>query len=176
MTFLDDAGDPVEEFITSEGGVTNTTELDVAFELVPPVLEVTKSGPATMVPGQFGLFTIDVRNTGPNDAWDTTISDVFPDGATGGMCDWTPQVSSARVFAADGVTPVPGKGPLLEGTDFALSYAALPTCELSLTMLSAAAVISRRRATHHHLPDPARRGHPGRRDPHECRRRDRVVR
>jgi len=141
LTFLDAAGDPVEEFITSEGGVTNTAELDVAFELVPPVLEVTKSGPATVVPGQFGLFTIDVRNTGPNDAWDTTMSDVLPDGATGGMCDSTPQVSSARVFAADGITSVPGKGPLLEGTDFAISYAASPTCELTLTMLSAAAVI-----------------------------------
>ena len=142
MTFLDESGNPVEEFITSEGGVANTAELDVEFALVPPVLEVTKSGPATMAPGETGVFTIDALNTGPNDAWNTTIRDLLPDGATGGMCDATPQVLSAQVFAADGVTPVPGKGPLLQGTDFTFSYAAAPTCELTLTMLSAASVVS----------------------------------
>jgi uncharacterized repeat protein (TIGR01451 family) len=142
VTFLDGSGNPVDEFITSEGGVANTAELDVEFALVPPVFEVTKSGPATLAPGQAGVFTIDVQNTGPNDAWNATIRDLLPDGATGGMCDATPQVLSARVFAADGVTPVPGKGPLQQGTDFTLSYAAAPTCELTLTMLSAASVVA----------------------------------
>ena len=118
MTFLDDDGDPVTEFITDEGGAVNTANLDGQFTLVPPVLEVTKSGPATMNLGQSGIFAIDVQNTGPNDAWNTTIRDVLPDGATGGMCDATPQVLSAQVFAADGVTPVPGKGPLVAGTDY----------------------------------------------------------
>ncbi len=141
MTFLDANGNPVSEFITREGGVVNTAQLNGSFVLVPPVLEVTKSGPATMTIGQSGDFTIDARNTGPNDAWNTTIRDVLPNGATGGMCDTTPQVLSARVFAADGVTPIPGKGPLLAGTDFALSYAGAPTCELALTMLTPAAVI-----------------------------------
>ena len=141
MTFLDDDGNPVSEFITREGGVVNTADLDGQFTLVPPVLEVTKSGPATMTIGQSGHFAIDVRNTGPNDAWNTTIRDVLPNGATGGMCDTTPQVLSAQVFAADGVTPVPGKGPLLAGTDFALSYAGAPTCELTLAMLTPAAAI-----------------------------------
>jgi hypothetical protein len=28
---------------------------------------------------------------------------------TGGMCDLTPEILSAQVFAADGVTPVAGK-------------------------------------------------------------------
>ncbi len=141
LSFLDTNGDPVTEFITREGGTVNTADLDAQFELVPPVLEVTKSGPATMTVGQPDVFAIDVQNTGPNDAWNETIRDVLPNGATGGMCDATPQVLSARVFAADGVTPVPGKGPLVAGSDFTFSYAGAPTCTLTLAMLSPAAVI-----------------------------------
>ena len=57
------------------------------------------------------------------------------------MCDATPQVLSAQVFAADGVTPAPGKGPLVAGSDFTLSYAGAPTCALTLAMLTPAAVI-----------------------------------
>ncbi len=141
MSFLDEDGNPVTEFITLEGGLVNTANLDGEFALVPPVLEVTKSGPATLSLGQPGSFTIDTRNTGPNDAWNTTIRDLLPDGATGGMCDTTPQVLSAQVFAADGVTPVPGKGPLLAGTDYTLSYTGAPVCELTLAMLTPAAAI-----------------------------------
>ncbi len=141
MSFLDDNGNPVSEFITSEGGVVNTANLDGQFTLVPPVLEVTKSGLATMTVGQSGIFTIDTRNTGPNDAWNATIRDVLPNGATGGMCDTTPEVLSAQVFSADGVTPVPGKGALVAGTDFTVSWAGAPTCELSLAMLTPAAAI-----------------------------------
>jgi uncharacterized repeat protein (TIGR01451 family) len=141
MSFLDNSGNPVAEFITREGGLVNTANLDGQFTLVPPVLEVTKSGPATMTVGQSGIFAIDTRNTGPNDAWNTSIRDALPNGPTGGMCDTTPQVLSAQVFAADGVTAAPGKGPLLAGTDFALSYAGAPTCELALTMLTPAAAI-----------------------------------
>ena len=141
MTFLDANGNPVSEFITREGGIVNTADLDGSFVLVPPVLEVTKSGPATMTVGQTGVFSIDVQNTGPNDAWNTTLRDVLPDGATGGMCDATPQIQSARVFAADGVTPVPGKGPLVAGTDYTLSYSGAPTCQLSLAMLTPASAI-----------------------------------
>jgi uncharacterized repeat protein (TIGR01451 family) len=109
--------------------------------IVRPDLVLTKTGPATMNLGEFGEFTLDIRNSGNGEAWNATILDRFPDGAGAGMCDATPQVLSAGVFAADGVTPVPGKGPLNPGTDFALSYNAAPTCELTLTMLTAAAVI-----------------------------------
>ncbi len=141
LSFLDGAGDPIDEFITREGGVINTADLDTDFALVPPVLELTKTGPATLTLGQPGDFVLDVRNSGPNDAWNATILDRLPDGATGGMCDLTPEVLSAQVFAANGVTPAPGKGPLVEGVDYSLSYAAAPTCELSLTMSSTASVI-----------------------------------
>src|SRR5207249_1207820 len=58
--------------------------------------------------------------------------------ATGGMCDLTPEILSAQVFAADGVTPVPGKGPLNTGSDYSRSYGAAPNCQLDITMLTAA--------------------------------------
>src|SRR5436190_5072904 len=106
-----------------------------------PVPVVRKSGPATMNLGQWGNFTIDVQNTGLSPAWDVSLRDLLPDGPTGGMCDLTPEILSARVFAADGVTPVPGKGPLVAGTDYSLSYTGPPTCRLDLTMMTAAASI-----------------------------------
>jgi large repetitive protein len=109
--------------------------------IAAPNLVFTKSGPATMNPGQLGQFTLNVQNTGNSDAWNPTIVDKLPTGATGGMCNMTPQVLSARVFQADGVTPVAGKGPLTAGTDYTLSYAGAPACTLTLNMLSAAAVI-----------------------------------
>src|SRR5262249_45091823 len=40
-----------------------------------------------------------------------------------------------------GVTPVPGKGPLVPGTDFSINYNGAPTCELTLTMLTAKGTI-----------------------------------
>ncbi|MEM9173913.1 MAG: OmpA family protein [Myxococcota bacterium] len=142
LSFLNPSGDPIGEFITREGGVVNTADLDTDFALVPPVLEVTKTGPATLTLAQPGEFVLDVRNTGPNDAWNATVLDRLPDGATGGLCDVPPEVTGAQVFAADGLTPVPGKGPLVEGVDFTATFAGAPTCELSLTMVSAAAVVS----------------------------------
>src|SRR4029077_14766360 len=57
------------------------------------------------------------------------------------MCSTTPQVVSAQVFQADGVTAVAGKGPLVANTDFSISYNQ-PTCALTLNMLTAAATIS----------------------------------
>ncbi|PYR85712.1 MAG: hypothetical protein DMG19_14475, partial [Acidobacteria bacterium] len=103
-----------------------------------PVPVVTKTGPATLNLGQWGNFGIDVQNTGLSDAWNVSLRDLLPQGATGGMCDLTPQILSARVFAADGVTPVPGKGPLNPGSDYSLSYSAAPNCLLDLTMLTPA--------------------------------------
>ena len=107
----------------------------------PPALTLTKGGPATMYPGQLGKFTLNVQNTGTTDAWNATVVDKLPTGATGGMCTATPQILSAQVFMSDGVTPAPGKGPLVAGTDFTVSYSGAPTCTLSLNMLSAATVI-----------------------------------
>src|SRR5215831_9708522 len=107
--------------------------------IAAPGLVMTKGGPATMNPGQLGQFTLNVQNTGNSDAWNPTIVDKLPTGTTGGLCNMTPQVLSAQVFQADGVTSV--GGPLVPGTDFSISYIATPTCKLTLTMLTAAATI-----------------------------------
>ncbi len=110
--------------------------------IAAPNLTLTKTGPATMSVGQWGQFGLNVQNTGTSDAWNATLLDQIPSGATGGMCSTTPQVLSAQVFQADGVTPVAGKGPLVPGTDFSISYSGAPTCKLTLTTLTAAATIS----------------------------------
>jgi uncharacterized repeat protein (TIGR01451 family) len=109
--------------------------------IAAPVLVVNKSGPATMNLGQWGDFALDVQNTGLTDAWNVTLRDLLPHGATGGMCDLTPEILSAQVFAADGVTPVPGKGPLNPGVDYTLSYAGPPSCRLEMKMLTGAGTV-----------------------------------
>src|SRR5215813_7216921 len=68
--------------------------------IAAPNLVFTKSGPSTMNPGQLGQFTLNVQNTGNSDAWNATIVDKLPTGATGGMCTATPQILSAQVFQA----------------------------------------------------------------------------
>src|SRR5215469_12089422 len=110
--------------------------------IAAPQPVMTKSGPATMNIGQLGQFALNLQNTGNIDAWNVTIVDKLPTGATGGMCTAAPQILSARVFQADGVTPVPGKGPLTAGTDYTVGFSGTPACTLTLNMLSAAAVIS----------------------------------
>ena len=141
MSFLDN-GSAVDEFITREGNTVNSSGLVGEFTL-PPGLTATKTGPATMILGEWGDFLIGVQNASETDAYNMTLVDRLPDGPTGGMCDTAPEVQSARVFAADGVTPVPGKGPLVQGADYALAYNSA-TCELTfntLTGASTAAVI-----------------------------------
>src|SRR5688572_4640150 len=137
MSFLVD-GQPVNEFVTREGGTTNTSGLVGQFTPGTPALTVEKSGPATMNVSEYGDFVLNVRNLGVSAAVNATLVDRLPDGPTGGMCDTTPEITSARVFAADGVTPVPGKGPLVEGTDYSLAYAA---CELRFNTLTVPSVI-----------------------------------
>lgn len=144
MNFLVD-GNPTNEYITREGGTTNSSGLVGEFTPPPippgtPALTVDKSGPPTMNPQEWGNFAIDVHNTGTVAAFNVTLLDRLPDGPTGGMCTTTPQILSARVFAADGVTPVAGKGPLVQGTDYSLDYDGA-TCELTINALTAASVI-----------------------------------
>src|SRR5215468_4368208 len=107
--------------------------------IAAPNLVFTKSGPATMVVGQPGQFGFDILNNGTSDAWNATILDRLPKSApTGGMCSATPQILSAQLFQADGVTPA--KAPLIPNTDFSINYNGA-TCELTLTMLTAAGTI-----------------------------------
>ena len=123
---------------------TSSASVSIAIgQTSTPNLVLTKTGPATMSLGQSGQFGLNVQNTGVSDAWNATILDRLPKPSpTGGMCSFTPQILSAQVFQANGVTPVPGKGPLVPGTDFSINYNGAPTCELTLTMLTAPATIS----------------------------------
>jgi hypothetical protein len=113
--------------------------------IAAPELVVTKTGPATIGRtlnlGQWGSFGIDVQNTGLGDAWNVTILDRLPDGPAGGMCNVTPEILDARVYAADGVTTIPGRDPLVQGVDYSLSYSAAPICELTLEILTSAGTI-----------------------------------
>jgi uncharacterized repeat protein (TIGR01451 family) len=138
MSFLDN-GSPVDEFITAEGDTVNSSGLVGEFTL-PPGLTVAKTGPATMRLVEWGDFVIGVQNASESDAHNMTLVDRLPDGPTGGMCDTTPELQSARVYAADGITPIPGKGPLVEGVDYSLAYD-VAACELTFNTLSAASVI-----------------------------------
>jgi large repetitive protein len=110
--------------------------------IVGPNLTLTKTGPATLNLGELGTFTLDVQNVGNGDAWEAKFLDRLPDGPNGGMCDFTPTILSAQVFAADGVTPAPGKGPLTQGVDYFLSYSGAPDCELHIEILTAAGAIA----------------------------------
>src|SRR5262249_7634990 len=92
----------------------------------------------TMNLGEWGNFAIDVQNTGGGDAWNVTLRDLLPRLATGGMCDLAPEILSAQVFAADGVTPAPGKGALNANSDYSRSYSPAPNCQLNITVLTAA--------------------------------------
>ena len=127
------------EPLPGEWGITEP------LTIAAPDLVMTKTGPAslglTLNLGEWGVFGLDIHNTGLSDAFDITIRDLLPDGATGGMCDVTPEILSAQVFANDGSTPVPGKGPLTAGVDYTINYAGAPNCELTFTMLTPAGVV-----------------------------------
>ena len=112
-------------------GAPYTTEL---MTVVEPLLTVVKTGPVQMRLGLPETFVVDVHNPSPGRAWATTIYDVLPDDATGGMCDVPPAQITAQVFETDGTTPV--SGVLVEGTDFTSSFTGVPDCQLSLQMLT----------------------------------------
>jgi uncharacterized repeat protein (TIGR01451 family) len=138
-------GNPTNEYITREGGVTNSSGLVGQFTQPPippgtPNIVVDKSGPTTVNPAEWGNFAIDAQNVGTTAAFNVTLLDRLPNGPTGGMCSTTPQILSARVFAADGVTPVVGKNALVQGTDYSLAYNGT-SCELMFQALTAASVI-----------------------------------
>jgi uncharacterized repeat protein (TIGR01451 family) len=107
--------------------------------IVEPVLTLEKRGPLQMRVGLPGDFTLDVHNAGQSRAWAVTLTDVLPNGATGGMCDAAPTVLSAQVFQADGTTPV---GPVLaQGVDYTIAWSGDPVCTLTLTAATPAASI-----------------------------------
>lgn len=117
--------------LPGENGVSNPAVI------AGPNLVVNKSGSAalgsaTLNLGEWGDFTIDAVNTGQFDAWNVTLLDRLPDGPNGGMCDLTPQLTAVRL----------GSTTLTQGTHYTFSYAAAPTCEMSITLLDAAGPVA----------------------------------
>ena len=113
-----------------------------AITIVGPNLTVQKSGPSTMTALAPGTFTLNVQNTGGSTAWQTTIADILPNVTSpspGSMCGSAPTNVTARVYQADGVTPV--SAPLSSGTDFTVSFAAAPACTMTVATKSPAAAI-----------------------------------
>jgi|GEM_PF-782831 len=118
---------------------------DVPVTIVEPTeMTLQKTGPGgTGVVGnpvimEFGvpeIFTLNVQNIGTGPAYDISITDLLSKHVTGGgMCDTSPKVLNARVFAADGVTTV--SDPLIEGTDFDTVYSGAPICTFVISMTS----------------------------------------
>ncbi len=106
----------------------------------PDTLTMDKRGPVQMTIGTPAAFVLDVQNTGTGPAWNLNFSDQLPDGPTGGTCDTAPTAIIARIFQADGVTPV---SPLLvAGTDYTATFQGPPTCSLSVALLTPAAVVA----------------------------------
>jgi len=101
----------------------------------PTDMTMSITGPASMLYGTPSVFTMDVRNIGTGPAWDLTMTSILPDPTPGGMCDTPPNNFTARVFLADGITPV---SPVLtEGVDYVTSFTGAPQCTLMVTMMSA---------------------------------------
>lgn len=101
--------------------------------VVEPNLTLTKTGSATTVNVDSQVkYTLNVQNTGGSDAWNATITDHLP----AGMSTYSPLPTvTAQIFASDGVTPV--SGPLVNGTDFTLTWngGSSSASQLTLTML-----------------------------------------
>jgi uncharacterized repeat protein (TIGR01451 family) len=117
--------------LPGENGISNPAVI------AGPNLVVNKTGSAvlggsTLNLGEWGDFTIDAVNTGQFDAWNVTLLDRLPDGANGGMCDLTPQITSVRL----------GSTTLAQGTQYTFAYTGAPTCEMSITLLDAAGPIA----------------------------------
>ncbi len=99
----------------------------------PDALTLEKTGPASMQVGTPAGFTLNVHNPSTGTAWNPIITDRLPHGATGGMCAAGPSDVTAQIILADG-TPA----PLVEGTDYSVSFSGQPDCEWTISLLSVA--------------------------------------
>jgi uncharacterized repeat protein (TIGR01451 family) len=102
----------------------------------PDELTMEKTGPANMQVGTPATFTLNVHNPSTGAAWNATLTDRLPNGATGGTCDTGPNNVTAQFFLADGVTPA--GPPMVQDTDFEVAFTGDPTCEWTISLLSAA--------------------------------------
>ncbi|HEY6873584.1 MAG TPA: isopeptide-forming domain-containing fimbrial protein [Geobacteraceae bacterium] len=124
---------------TQENGAPGASP---AITIVGPNLTMQKSGPGTINALSPGTFTLNVQNTGGSTAWQTTLTDILPNVTTpptGSMCGTAPANVTARIYQADGVTPV--SAALSSGTDFTVGFAGAPACTFTVSMKSSAAAI-----------------------------------
>jgi uncharacterized repeat protein (TIGR01451 family) len=119
---------------TQASGDSDTTENMTIVGADTVTLE--KTGPAIVQLETPGTYILNVHNTSTGTVWNPIITDHIPNEATGGMCDAGPSNVSARIFLADGVTPV--SPPLVEHTDFTVVFDGDPTCEWRFNLLSPA--------------------------------------
>jgi uncharacterized repeat protein (TIGR01451 family)/fimbrial isopeptide formation D2 family protein len=113
-----------------------------AITIVAPNLTLQKSGPATMRAGVASAFSLNVQNTGGATAWKAVITDVLPNvtsAPTGGMCAAAPTNLTAGIYQSNGTTLV---SPLVNGTDYSVSFAPAPACTLTVSLLTPAAAIA----------------------------------
>ena len=123
-----------------------------------------------------GSFTLDVRNTGTGTAWNVVLSDILPNvttAPTGGMCATAPTNIAARVYQADGVTPVSAN--LVNGTDFTVGFAGAPSCTLTISLQGSRGGDRADAAPDRHLQRLARCRHEQRHHAHQRRRRHAVA-
>ena len=109
--------------------------------IVGPALTMQKSGPSTISAIAPGTFTLNVQNTGGSTAWQTTLADILPNVTSpspGSMCS-APTNVTARIYQADGVTPV--SASLVSGTDFTVSFVGAPACTATIAMKSSSTAI-----------------------------------
>ncbi|PYF76563.1 DUF7507 domain-containing protein [Pedobacter nutrimenti] len=89
--------------VTAPSGVTdpvagNNTATDNTLVQNKPVLNITKTGPATVVAGAAISYTLQVTNTGSSAAIDATIADVVPAALTN--VSWTSSTSGTASVTA----------------------------------------------------------------------------
>ena len=105
----------------------------------PETMVVEKTGPASMTLGAAATFTLNMQNTGSGDAWNSTLVDQLPNGPNAGVCDKAPNGFTAQVFEANGTTAV--SAPLVEDTDFNVTFRGQPNCDFTLDFLTAATTV-----------------------------------
>ena len=108
--------------------------------VIEPDLTVEKIGPLQLRLNQAGTFTLNVHNVGDSIAWGIYLIDILPNTTDGGMCDAAPTQVTAQVYSADGTTAV--GAPLVEGTDFAVTFTPAPDCRYTVEMLTPAAALA----------------------------------
>jgi uncharacterized repeat protein (TIGR01451 family) len=105
--------------LTPDINTANNTSMVSTTVLTQADLSVSKTGPASVIPGQTATYTITFSNTGPSDAQTVSITDALPAGTTfvsltqnaggSGFTMTTPTVGSGGTVTISNPTLVPGQ-------------------------------------------------------------------